>query len=227
MGADLVGRRTAAFAALISVAEQASRDQPGVAWDALSNAATVAYQSGTPASRQAVSRALDLLERQDPPPPDQDPQCRYRPAPALQMGAWTDPFGSRSELVRCLRQISRAPPARAAALLANRLRRHWLLGRIRRRRSADAAGGHAAAPGPGTQGTSGLGLTALGAAYIDTGRWDEALEACAELPTWPRANQMELVAAAADSDRGHRPGRCAPTPARPKARDQGARRRAI
>ena len=58
------GRRTAALSALISVAEEASRDLPALAWDALANAATVAYQSGTPASRQAVSRALGLLERQ-------------------------------------------------------------------------------------------------------------------------------------------------------------------
>ena len=51
---------------------------------------------------------------------------------------------------------------------------------------------------PGTQGTSGPGLTALGWAYIDTGRWDEALEAAAEAADLAEANQMELVAAAAD-----------------------------
>ena len=62
------GRRTAALSALISVAEEASRDQPALAWDALGSAATVAYQSGLPASHQAVSRALGLLERQGPPP---------------------------------------------------------------------------------------------------------------------------------------------------------------
>ena len=67
------GRRTAALSALISVAEEASRDLPALAWDALGSAATVAYQSGLPASRQAVSRTLDLLERQDPPPPGRTP----------------------------------------------------------------------------------------------------------------------------------------------------------
>ena len=40
------GRRTAALSALISVAEEASRDLPALAWDALGSAATVAYQSG-------------------------------------------------------------------------------------------------------------------------------------------------------------------------------------
>jgi DNA-binding CsgD family transcriptional regulator len=51
---------------------------------------------------------------------------------------------------------------------------------------------------PGTQGTSGPGLTALGWAYIDTGRWDEALEAAAEAADLTEASQMDLVAAAAD-----------------------------
>jgi DNA-binding CsgD family transcriptional regulator len=51
---------------------------------------------------------------------------------------------------------------------------------------------------PGTQGTSGPGLTALGWAYIDTGRWDEAQEAAAEAAGLAEANQMELVAASAN-----------------------------
>ena len=51
---------------------------------------------------------------------------------------------------------------------------------------------------PGTQGTSGPGLTALGWAFIDTGRWDEAQEAAAEAADLAEANQMELIAAAAD-----------------------------
>jgi hypothetical protein len=51
---------------------------------------------------------------------------------------------------------------------------------------------------PGTQGTSAPGLTALGWAYIDTGRWDEAQEAAAEAADLAEANQMDLVAASAD-----------------------------
>jgi DNA-binding CsgD family transcriptional regulator len=51
---------------------------------------------------------------------------------------------------------------------------------------------------PGTRGTSGLGLTALGWAYIDTGRWDDAQDAAAEAADLAEAKQMELVAAAAD-----------------------------
>src|SRR6202035_2259662 len=67
------GRRSAALSALISVAEDASRDRPALAWDALGSAATVAYQSGMPASREAVTRTLGLLERQDPAPGGRDP----------------------------------------------------------------------------------------------------------------------------------------------------------
>ena len=51
---------------------------------------------------------------------------------------------------------------------------------------------------PGTQGTSSPGLTALGWACIDTGRWDEAQEAAAEAADLAEASRMELVAASAD-----------------------------
>ena len=42
------GRHTAALPALLSVAEEASRDQPALAWDALSDAAIVAYHRARP-----------------------------------------------------------------------------------------------------------------------------------------------------------------------------------
>ena len=48
------------------------------------------------------------------------------------------------------------------------------------------------------QGISGLGLTALGWAYLDVGRWDEAQEIGAEAACLAEAKQMELVAASAD-----------------------------
>jgi tetratricopeptide (TPR) repeat protein len=51
---------------------------------------------------------------------------------------------------------------------------------------------------PGMRGTSAPGLTALGWAYIDTGRWDEALEVAAEAAGLAEANQMDIVAATAD-----------------------------
>ena len=51
---------------------------------------------------------------------------------------------------------------------------------------------------PGTQGTSGPGLTALGWAFIDTGLWDEALDVATEAAGLAEATQMGLVAASAD-----------------------------
>jgi DNA-binding CsgD family transcriptional regulator len=51
---------------------------------------------------------------------------------------------------------------------------------------------------PGVRGTSGGSLTVLGWAYIDTGRWDEALDAAAEAAGLAGANHMELIAASAD-----------------------------
>src|SRR6204780_2516890 len=92
------GRRTTALSALLSVAEEASRDLPALAWDALGSAATVAYQSGMPASRQAVSRTLGLLERQGPPSPGRAPGIDINVL-KLWIRASADPIGSRDQLL--------------------------------------------------------------------------------------------------------------------------------
>ncbi len=102
------GRRSAALPALISVAEEASRDQPALAWDALADAAKVVYHSGAPASCQAVSRVLGLLENQGPRSAGHGPRADVGPH-RLWIQACIDPFGSRSELIWYLRQISRSP----------------------------------------------------------------------------------------------------------------------
>jgi DNA-binding CsgD family transcriptional regulator len=188
------GRRTAALSALLSVAEDASRELPALAWDALSSAATVAYQSGMPASRQAVSRALGLLERQGPPPPSRGPGIDVN-ALKLWIRAGTDPVGSRSQLVPHLRQIAGSPldepslwgTGSAAWILdESDLAVRLLQDAMRRLRA------------PGVGGTSGGSLTVLGWAYIDTGRWDEALDAAAEAAGMAEANHMDIVAASAD-----------------------------
>jgi DNA-binding CsgD family transcriptional regulator len=189
------GRRTAALSALISVAEEASADLPSVAWDALRSAAVVAYQSGTPASRQEVSRTLDLLERQGTPSSGPGPRIDVD-AVKLWIRAATDPISRRSQLVPYLRQIAGSPPevpalwgAASAAMLLDEsdLAVRWLQDAMRRIRA------------PGMRGTSGGGLTALGWAYIDTGRWDEALEVAAEAAGLAEANHMEIVAASAEA----------------------------
>jgi DNA-binding CsgD family transcriptional regulator/tetratricopeptide (TPR) repeat protein len=188
------GRRSAALPALISVAEEASRDQPALAWDALGSAATVAYQSGTPASRQAVSRTLAFLERQGPPPTGRAAGIDVS-ALRLWIRASADPVGSRNELLPHLRKIADSPIeepslwriASTAWLLDESHLAITLLQDAMQRLRA-----------PGVRGTSGGSLTVLGWAYIDTGRWDEALDAAAEAASMAEANQMEIVAASAD-----------------------------
>jgi len=188
------GQRTAALPTLLSVAEEASHDQPALAWDALSDAAIVVYHSGAPASCQAVSRVLGLLENFGSPSAGHDPRGEAS-SHRLWIRACTDPFGSRSPLIRYLRQISHIPldePAlwrvgSAAWVLDESDLAITLLQDAMERLRA-----------PGTQGSSGPGLTALGWLYIDTGRWDEAQEAAADAAGLAEASQMELVAAAAD-----------------------------
>jgi DNA-binding CsgD family transcriptional regulator len=188
------GRRTAALAALISVVEAASPDRPALAWDALGSAATVAFQSGLPASRQAVSRALARLERQSPESPG-PPSGIDVGVLRLWIRASADPVGSRNQLLPPLREIIGSPvdeaswwrAASAAWLLDESDLAITLLQDAMRRLRA-----------PGVRGTSGGSLTVLGWAYIDTGRWDEALEVAAEAASVGEASHMEIVAASAD-----------------------------
>jgi hypothetical protein len=188
------GRRTAALPALLSVAEDASRDLPALAWDALGSAATVAYQSGIPASRHAVSRTLDLLERQGPPPVGRAQGLDVN-AMRLWIRVSADPIGSRNQLLPRLCKIVGSPIeepslwriASAAWLLDESDLAIGLLQDAMQRLRA-----------PGVRGTSGGSLTVLGWAYIDTGRWDEALDVVAEAASLAEANQMELIGASAD-----------------------------
>src|SRR4029077_18358734 len=173
---------------------EASRDQPALAWDALGSAATVAYQSGMPASRQAVSRTLGLLERRGPPPPGRAPGSDVH-AHKLWIRASADPIGSRNQLVPYLREIAGSPPeetflwriAAAAWIRDESDLAVRLLQEVMQRLRA-----------PGVQGTSGGGMTVVGWAYSDAGRWDEALDVAAEAAGTAEANQMDIVAASAD-----------------------------
>ena len=188
------GRRTAALSALISVAEQASRNQPALAGTRSAAVATVAYQSGMPVSRQAVSLAFDLMERQGTPPPGRAPGLDIN-ALRLWIRASADPIGSRNQLLPNLRQIVGSPIeepslwriASTAWLLDESDLAITLLQDAMQRLRA-----------PGVRGTSGGSLTVLGWAYIDTGRWDEALEVAAEAAGLAEANRMETIAASAD-----------------------------
>ena len=188
------GRRAAALSALLSVAEEASRDRPALAWDALGSAATVAFQSGAPAGRQAVERTLARLENQGPPPSGQVPGIDINVL-RLWISASADPIGRRNQLLPSLHAIVRSPVeepswwriASAAWLMDESDLAITLLEDAMRRLRA-----------PGVRGTSGGSLTVLGWAYIDTGRWDEALDVAAEASGVGEANNMEIVAASAD-----------------------------
>ena len=57
-----------ALSTLLSVVEEASPQLPHVAWDAIGLAATVSYQSGAPADRAAIVRALERLPEPVRPP---------------------------------------------------------------------------------------------------------------------------------------------------------------
>jgi DNA-binding CsgD family transcriptional regulator len=189
------GRRTAALAALIEVVEAAWRDLPDLAWDALGSAATVAYQSGMPASRQAVGRALGQLERRGPPPPGRSLGIDVD-ALTLWIRTSADPIGSRDHLLPQLHNIVGSsidePSLWRVASTA------WLLDESELAISMleDAMERLRA---PGVRGTSGGSLTVLGWAYIDTGRWDEALEVAAEAASVAEAGHMDIVAASADA----------------------------
>jgi DNA-binding CsgD family transcriptional regulator len=187
-------RRAAALPALISVAEEASRDQPALAWDALSDAAIVAYHSGTTASCQAVSRVLGVIDNQECPAAGHGPRAEAD-SHRLWIRACTDPFGSRSELVDSVRQISRSPLDEAALWRVGSAA--WLLDESDLAITLLQDAMHRLRA-PGTRGTSGPGLTALGWLYIDTGRWDEALEAATEAAgfaqTWAQRTEAELRA---------------------------------
>ncbi len=147
-----------------------------------------------PASRQAVSRTVGLLERQGPPPPGQAPGIDVNVL-RLWIRASADPIGSRNQLLPYLRKIAGSPIeepslwriASAAWLLDESDLAITLLQDAMQRLRA-----------PGVRGTSGGSLTVLGWAYIDTGRWDEALEVAAEAAGMAEANHMETIAASAD-----------------------------
>jgi hypothetical protein len=167
------GRRTAALSALLSVAEDASRELPVLAWDALGSAATVAYQSGMPASRQAVSRTLGMLERQVPPVPGRSSGIDVNVL-KLWIRASADPVGGRDQLLPCLSKIVGSPigepelwrVASTAWLLDESDLAITLLQDVMRRLRA-----------PGVRGTSGGSLRAAG-----TRRWTLP----PRQPAWPR-----------------------------------------
>lgn len=165
----------AALSTLLTVSSEAAARQPVIAWDAIALAATVAYQSGDPGDRSAVLEGLKLL-----PPGEMVPQLWARAcvAPSAELAG---------ELGR-LGKVSDPGMAGAAAWLldATELAVRLLREALSRLRE------------PGMRGGSGAALSALQWAYIDSGRWDEALAAGREAYDAAAAYRMETVAASAD-----------------------------
>ena len=184
-------RHADALATLISVAEEASARLPVIAWDAIGTAATVAYQSGIPAGREAVLDTLSRLEEPAPQPPEWP--AGHADVQRVWITACTDPFGKRTETVPYLHRIAAGPAADVARTgvaawlldeteLAVRLLRK-ALSRLR---------------APGVHGSSAAALSALQWACVDSGRWDEALATAREAADIAAAYKMETVAAIAD-----------------------------
>jgi tetratricopeptide (TPR) repeat protein len=184
-------RHADALATLISVAQEASARLPGIAWDAIGQAGTVAYQTGTAEGRRAVRDTLDRM--QQPAPPAADWPAVLADESRMWIRAATDPFGNRGEVIPRLHRMADGTTDGHARLgaaawlldeseLAVRLLRESL-SRLR---------------APGVRGDSGATLSALQWACIDTGRWDEALAASREAADLAAAYKMEAVAASAD-----------------------------
>ena len=132
-----------------------------------------------------MSRVLRLLENRDPPRTPTMAAGDRGYARKLWILACTDPYGSSRELVPYLRRI--AGPRWTRPALWRIGSAAWLLDEsttaVRLLQEAMAR-----IQAPGRQGASGGGLTALAWLYVDTGRWDEALEAAAEAADLAEAN---------------------------------------
>jgi len=184
-------RHAEALQMVIAVAVEVSDRLPTMAWDAVGLAATVAYQSGIPASREEVLHTLDLLEVPAPPPADWP--AGYDHEQRVWVQACTAPFSKRTETVPLLHAVAQGPVVELAKVGATA----WLLDEtelavqlLREALSQLRA--------PGVRGGSGAALSALQWACIDGGRWDEALAAASEAADLAAAYKMETVAATAD-----------------------------
>ena len=184
-------RHADALAMLLSVAEEASSRLPVIAWDAIGTAATVVHQTGDPAGREKLLGTLDRLEEPARPPPEWP--AGYADEQRIWIRAATDPFGSRADTIRYLRRIAGRTLTEVGQVGAAA----WLLDEteLAVRLLRDAVSTQAA---PGLRGRSVGALSALQWAYIDSGRWDEALAAAREAADTAAAYNMETVAASAD-----------------------------
>ena len=189
-------RNSAALDTLLEVAAEAGPSSPKAAWNATWMAATAAHQSGDPDARAKVIGALSALEASTDPVPETgfasqpiDRVDEHR----IWTRACTDPHGARTEIVPYLHRIAAGNVVDLGKLGAAA----WILDEtelaVRILREANTRL-HA----PGVSGRSGAVLSALQWACIDSGRWDDALDAAYEAGDIAAAYKMDPVAATTD-----------------------------
>jgi DNA-binding CsgD family transcriptional regulator len=185
---------TEALETLLSVAAEASPRLPAVAWEATGLAATVAHQTGLSEVCAKARAALDALDDAGGRVPSAEgcPASRtdeYR----IWIRACTDPYGERAETVPELQRIARGSLCDLGMVGAAA----WVLDEtelaVRMLREALSRLG-----APGVRGASGGAISALEWAYIDSGRWDDALAAARAANDIAAAYKMETVAGSAD-----------------------------
>jgi len=176
------GRYASAGQALLPLARETVSYDPLSAWDAIAFAATVAYQSGDPESLTVLADAVAAL---GPPP---GPETR-----ALQV--WALAVTGQHHLATEL--LTRLSPAKLGEHYLSRVgAAAWLLDQpqhaialVHQARSLLAD--------HGVRMVSGGSLAALGWAYLDTGRWDDALSAVAETAEEASIRGADIASAAA------------------------------
>jgi DNA-binding CsgD family transcriptional regulator len=182
-----------ALAVALPLAGAATTDA-NVPWEGLRTAATVTYQAGTTKARRAVAAALDELERDRKARPDGHADQHYADSTRLFTRLVVDPHGGRV-LISQIRELADAAvdPFNVGALgIAAWLADESEFGlRLIRRSAAELQ-----AQGAGRQ--SPAVLTALASAYVDVGRWDEALSTCAELGDMALARGQPFLGALGD-----------------------------
>ena len=155
------GRYGSGATALLSLARETAQGDPATAWNYLSLAAAAAYQSGAPADVAAVAGLLDRL------PPDGDGDIA---ASRL----WTLAVTGQAAPARALLAGSQARPTATAPCSTPAPPR----GCSTRRPSRPGcwASARDTLADPGARAADGGLLAPLGWAYLDAGRWDDALK---------------------------------------------------
>jgi DNA-binding CsgD family transcriptional regulator len=176
------GRYHSAAEILLPLARETARRDPAAAWNALGLAATAAYQAGDSELRQAVADTLAGF------PPAEEGEAR----------PWVLAVCGRTARAGVLPRQSRDTATGCHAGAAA-----WLLDR-----TTDAIGLlRAARDDLQACAASGGSLAALGWAYLDAGRWDDALELTAAARALPGADITSstgtLITATIEAARGN------------------------